>query len=119
MNRHTLARRAAACLIAALLAAFSLSAQSSTGSVRGTVQDPSGAVIPNVGVVLTNTATGVQLRTQSNESGLYVFPSVVPGPYQLSAESAGMTKFDASVTVQTAASTTIDIALKPAGTQPS
>jgi Carboxypeptidase regulatory-like domain len=64
--------------------------QSSNGSVRGTVQDSSQAVIPNVTVLLTNTATGIELKTTSNEAGIYVFPSLVPGPYKLEADSAGM-----------------------------
>jgi len=51
------------------------------------------------------------------KAGLYVFPSVLPGPYKLEAEFAGMKKFEASVTVQTQQSTRVDITLSPAGTQ--
>src|SRR4051812_30780170 len=83
--------------------------QSSNGSVRGIVQDPTGAVIPNVTVVLTNTATGVELKTVSNGAGIYVFPSVVPGPYRLAAELAGMSKFEATLQVQTQASASVSI----------
>jgi hypothetical protein len=72
--------------------------------------------MPNVAVVLSNTATGVQQKTQSNDSGIYVFPSVNPGPYKLEAESTGMAKFEVTVTVQTAAYWTVDIAMSPAGT---
>ena len=57
--------------------------QSSNGSVRGIVQDPTTAVIPNVTVTLINTLTGVELKTVSNEVGLYVFPAVIPGPYRI------------------------------------
>ena len=85
-----------AVLLLALLAAPAWP-QSSNGSVRGTVQDPTSAVIPNVSVALTNTATGVELKTVSNEVGIYVFPSVAPGPYKLEAESAGMKKFEATL----------------------
>ncbi len=87
------------------------------GSVRGTVQDPTTAVIPSVSVVLTNTATGVELKTVSNEVGIYVFPSVPPGPYKLEAQSPGMKKFEATLVVQTQQSATIDITLHPAGTE--
>ena len=75
--------------------------QSSNGSVRGIVQDPTGAVIPNITVILTNTVTGIELRTVSNTAGLYFFPSIDPGPYKLSAEAAGMNKFDGTVEVRT------------------
>ena len=104
-----------ALLVLALLAAPAWP-QSSNGSVRGTVQDPTQAVIPNVTVVLTNTATGVQLNTVSSAVGMFVFPSVVPGPYKLSAESAGMQKYEGTFAVQTQQSATIDIVLRPAGT---
>src|SRR5215831_18809527 len=85
--------------------------QSSNGSVRGTVQDTSQAIIPNVTVLLINTATRVELKTTSNSAGLYVFPSVLPGPYSLEAAFAGMKKFEANVTVQVQQSATIDITL--------
>src|ERR1051326_3970935 len=91
--------------------------QSSNGSVRGTVLDSSQAVIPNVTVALTNTTTGVELKTITNDAGLYVFPSVIPGPYRLESEAPGMRKFEASVTVQVQQSATIDITMQPAGTQ--
>jgi len=106
-----------AALLVLVLLAVPAWAQSSNGSVRGAVQDVSKAVIPNVTVVLANTATGVELKTVSNEAGLYVFPSVVPGPYKITAESAGMNKFEAIVQVQTQQSATVEITFQPAGTQ--
>ena len=91
--------------------------QSSNGSVRGIVQDPTSAVIPNVTVVLTNTATGVELKTVSNGVGFYVFPSVIPGPYKVVADFAGMNKFEATVRVQTQESASVPITFLPAGTK--
>jgi len=53
----------------------------STGSIRGTVADSTGASIPGATVTVTSTATG-QTRTQeSNESGLFVFPELAIGSY--------------------------------------
>lgn len=53
----------------------------STGSIRGTVADNTGASIPGATVTVTSTATG-QTRTQeSNESGLFVFPELAIGSY--------------------------------------
>src|SRR6266702_1960038 len=91
--------------------------QSSNGSVRGVIQDPTSAVIPNVTVVLTNTATGVELKTVSNRVRLYVLPSVIPGPYKVVADYAGMNKFDATVVVETQRSANVDITFQPAGTR--
>src|SRR5436190_7126835 len=62
-------------------------AQSST--LSGTVADPSGALIPGVTIVATNTATGVASNTITNESGTYNFPSVQPGSYKVSASLPG------------------------------
>src|SRR5271157_1167070 len=104
-------------LILLVLMAAPAFPQSSNGSVRGTVQDPTSAVIPNVTVVLTNTATGVELKTVSNGAGLYVFPSVVAGPYKLTAEVAGMNKFEATLQVQTQESASVTITFQPAGTK--
>jgi hypothetical protein len=66
---------------------------------------------------LTNTATSGELRTVSNEAGIYVFPTVLPGPYKLAASSAGLKPFDASLTVQTQVSATVEIVLHPSGTE--
>ena len=103
------------CLALTVLALLAVPAwaQSSNGSVRGTVQDQTSAVIPNVTVVLINTATGIENKTVSNNVGFYVFPAVAPGPYKISAESAGMKKFEATLTVQTQQSMDPIIVLSP------
>lgn len=107
------------CLALTVLALLAVPAwpQSSTGSVRGTVQDPTGAIIPNVTVALTNTATGVETKAVSNETGFYVFPTVIPGPYRIEAQAPGMKKFEATMTVQVQQSTNIPITVQPAGTE--
>src|SRR5260370_10433996 len=91
--------------------------QSSNGSLRGTVQDQTKAVIPNVTVVLLDQATGVESRTLSNDAGLYVFPALAPGTYTITAEHPGMAKFEVSAVVQAQLSTIIDIVMAPLGTK--
>src|SRR5215475_9606046 len=68
--------------------------QTTMGGVSGTVRDQTGAVIPNAAVVLTNTSTNVVAKTVTNEVGFYIFPSVAPGTYTLSAQSPGMQRFE-------------------------
>ncbi len=104
-------------LAAALLSAPWAWSQTSTGQVSGTVRDASGAVIPGVPVVLVNAATNVTSKTTANEVGFYVFPGVVPGSYRLSAEAAGMQKFEGTLTVQVRESVVIDPVMRPAGAQ--
>jgi hypothetical protein len=101
---------ALACLLAAPLLPPAY-AQSSTGSVRGTVRDQSDAVVPRASVTLTNVATNVSSRIATNEAGLYVFPAVTPGRYRILVESAGLQRFEATLTVQVQQSTTADATL--------
>ena len=103
-------------LIAALLVAPCGWTQTTMGAVSGTVHDPSGGVIPNVSVVLTNTATNVVATTNTNEVGFYIFPAVVPGSYSLTAESPGMQKFEGTFIVRVADRVVIDPALTPGAT---
>jgi hypothetical protein len=55
--------------------------QSTGGRILGRVADPSGAVLANVNVRITNQATGVARETKTNGSGDYTFVEVVPGNY--------------------------------------
>ncbi len=90
--------------------------QSSTGSVRGVVQDQSKAVIVNANVTLTNTDTNIEAKTITNDVGIYVFPAVNPGPYKLTIEAPNMAKYEARLTIQTQKSEVVDVELKPGTT---
>jgi hypothetical protein len=86
--------------------------QASTGTVSGTVRDRTGAVIPGASISLTNTNTNVRSKTTSSEVGFYLFPAVLPGPYSLVVESAGMQKYEVTLTVQVQQSAPVDVELK-------
>src|ERR1700760_811268 len=58
--------------IPALLSTPALAQTSGTGSINGTVTDPSGSVVPNAAIKATNNATGVQTTTTSTSSGYFV-----------------------------------------------
>src|SRR5215813_4543094 len=73
--------------------------QASSSTVRGSVRDATDAVIPNASVTLTGTATNVERKTATNANGLFVFPGVVPGPYRIVVEMAGMQRYEATLTV--------------------
>src|SRR5260370_28970229 len=60
------------------------------GTITGEVKDQSGAVVPNVSITATNTATNVARNTQTNTSGIYSFPGLVPGRYQVKASAGGL-----------------------------
>jgi hypothetical protein len=80
-----------ALVIAAFVTALVMPAfgQTPSGEISGTVLDSSGSVLPGVRVTLTNVATNAIRLTQSNESGVYVFPAVPPGTYALKVELEG------------------------------
>jgi hypothetical protein len=65
-----------------------------TATLSGTVQDQSGSVIPNAQVTLTNQATSERRVVETNGSGLYAFPSLVPGTYDVKVTAKG---FEAKV----------------------
>ncbi|MFP5237813.1 MAG: carboxypeptidase regulatory-like domain-containing protein [Acidobacteriota bacterium] len=77
------------CLALALLLAPVplLLGQADQGTITGVVQDPSGAVIPNANVTLTNTDLGQVLKARSDGSGIYVFSPIKIGNYKVSASA--------------------------------
>jgi hypothetical protein len=63
------------------------------GRIRGTVTDPSGAVVPKVKIVALNTATGISKETDSAADGSYEFLQLAaPAVYTVSAEASGFRK---------------------------
>lgn len=64
-------------------------AQEGTATLKGTVLDPNGAIVPAATVSVANQETGINRRTATtNESGDYVFPSLTPGLYRVTVEAA-------------------------------
>ena len=59
------------------------------GEITGTVTDPTGAVVPNVDVKITSVETGSSRATKSNGAGIFDFPGLDNGDYNLSASSTG------------------------------
>src|SRR5207247_6471354 len=105
-------RKIGTCIILGSLFLAAAWPQASSSSVGGTVRDQGQAVVPRASVTLTNTATNVARTTLTNESGLYAFPGVFPGPCRVSVESPGMQKYEANVTIQVQQDATIDVSLQ-------
>ena len=78
-------------LIVAVLMAFATlaPAQTSRGTVSGTVTDPNGAVIAGAEVTLTSDATKLTRTTTTNSEGLYRFEAVDPGTYSVKVNATG------------------------------
>jgi hypothetical protein len=95
-----------------MIACASLSWGQFTGTIQGTVHDPSGATVPKAAVVLVNTATQVTRSTTSDSGGSYNFTSLAPGTYTVTAESGGFRKSQVDVTLLTSQTLGVDIALQ-------
>jgi hypothetical protein len=67
--------------------------QSSASVVEGLVQDSTGAVVQDCGVMLLNTDTGGKFATRTNSDGVYAFPSIQPGMYSLEVSKQGFKSY--------------------------
>lgn len=72
-----------------------------SGTVTGTVADPSGAVVPNAEMKLANDATGQITMATTNASGVFIFPSLAPGNYHLTTTAKGFGAVTVPVVLQT------------------
>jgi hypothetical protein len=66
-------------------------AQKITALIRGTVTDPSSAVIAGAEVTVTNEDTGLTRSVTTNSAGIYAFPELPVGSYKIAVEAAGFT----------------------------
>jgi len=81
--------RACSLLIATLTASVVLAQNANTGEIKGTVTDPSGAVVAGVTVTITNVEKGVATVTTTNSAGIYDVPSMPTGPYKITFSKSG------------------------------
>lgn len=79
------------CLVIALCLAFAVSAYSQevSAGITGRVTDPSGAAIVNASVTAKDTQRGTEWPTVTKEEGVYAFPRIPVGTYDLRIEAKG------------------------------
>ena len=88
----------------------------STGTVAGSVSDPTGAVVAGAAVTLTDIATNTPRTTTTNPSGRYIYVDVNPGIYSITVGKAGFTTSKTeNQEVKIGASLTIDLSLQVGG----
>src|ERR1700691_2423204 len=86
------------------------------GSIAGTVKDPSGRVIPNAEVTLRESTTGISYQTRSDSKGLYTFPVLPVGHYELQVKAPGFSGYQRTdVVLDTNAALTLDASLQVGG----
>jgi hypothetical protein len=100
---------AALSLLAAAPGAFAQGG--SSGTVRGDVKDPNGAVVPGATVTLVD-ARGGGRKATTNSSGTYVFTTVDPGPYTLRVEGQGFKTSEQQFSLAPNETRGLDVALE-------
>jgi hypothetical protein len=92
-------------------------AQTTTGSIRGYVRNPSGAPIGDVQVVARDSAMGITRGAVTSAAGFYNIPGLRPGMYQLTARRIGLTPQTQTVQVLVGGTQNVDFAIGEAAVQ--
>jgi len=113
-NRFLLVLAVGICIcLAAMLLGSPLAAQTTFGSIAGTVADASGSAVPDAQVTLTSGGTGAKQAYTTGGDGLYSFVNLNPGEYRLDVEKAGFKHYKReSVIVQVAQAVRIDAVME-------
>src|SRR5499426_3143485 len=98
-----------------LLAATGASAQIQIGAIKGAVTDPTGAVVADAGVWLTNAITGEKVEHVTDGAGGFVFNNVPFNRYTLRVEAKGFDPQSRQVTVNSNLPLELSISLSVAG----
>ncbi len=113
-NRFLFVLVVSVCLcLGAMLMGSPLAAQSTYGSITGTIRDASGAAVPDATVTLTSATTDFRATFTTGADGEYTFVNLNPGPYTVEVDKPGFKHVKrADVTVQVQIGTRIDVALE-------
>ena len=103
------------CTLAFLIlsAVFSLRAQTTNGSIEGSVTDPSGAAVAAANVTARNMDTGLTQGTTTTQAGIYSLPNLPPGRYSVTVEAPNLKKYaQEGVTVTTGTAISLNIPMQ-------
>src|ERR1035438_10469932 len=96
-----------------IFASLAATAQSgNAGTVRGSVADPSGAVIPNATVHLTNAVSGLDRSVSTDSLGQFEFSNVPIHPYRISVTAPGFAVLNQSIELRSAIGTSFKLTLQ-------
>jgi hypothetical protein len=83
-----------------------------SGSIEGTVKDPTGAVVPGATVVISNPVSGLTRKTTAGDDGSFRFPNVPFNPYHMTVSAKGFEGYTQDVEVRSGVPVTVAVALK-------
>ena len=102
-------------IVVLLLAAGSaLALSGNAGAIRGTVTDPTGAVIPDATVHLTNEVSGLDRTETSDALGQFVFSNVPFDPYKVTVSANGFASLSQNLEIRSVVGTTLKLVLQVA-----
>src|SRR5580704_2763567 len=88
-------------------------AQVAGGTLSGTITDPSGAAVPNVQVVIKNSATGIARHLTTNSEGFYSAANLLPGTYEVAVSATGFnTEIKRGITINVGSQPVFNLVLQ-------
>ncbi len=106
-----------ALLLAFTFAALPLWAQVATTSLRGTLSDQRGALVPGASVTLSRPDTGFTAKMTTNSEGAYIFPQLAPGTYEVAADSPGFATQTVTIQLLVDQPATLNLTMKVASSE--
>jgi hypothetical protein len=105
-----------ACLLVLWVSVGSLHAQTTNGSIQGTVTDPNGGAVSGASVTGRNLDTALTQTTSTTDAGIYSLPNLPPGRYSVVVEAPGLKRYSQEgVTVLTGTTVSLDIPMQVGG----
>jgi hypothetical protein len=103
------------CVLMLLVTTAAGAAQSTTGSIQGTVKDNQSAVVPGATVTIRNVETNATRTAVTDGNGTYRFLNIPVGPYELTVELSGFSKYVRSgITVSLNQDAVVEVLIQPA-----
>src|SRR5262249_36485849 len=94
-----------------------LAQTTTSGDITGTVTDPTGAVVPNAAVTISNDATGRVVNVTTSNSGFYRAANLPPGPYTIAIGLQGFATSKKHAEVRVGTVSSVNLSLSPQSTQ--
>jgi len=108
-----ISRRSLVCVLLTVFAGLEVGAQQITGNIRGSVVDPSGAVVQSAAVSAQQTETGLTRAAITDRDGAYILVELPIGHYQIRAEAKGYQKYlQEGVSLDVNQTATVNVHLK-------
>ncbi len=98
-----------------LASTFAVAQIGNSGSVNGTVQDPTGAVVPNATVEIRNPVSGYDRSATTDTSGKFSFPNIPYNPYHLTVKAPDFAPYTQDVELRSSVPVNLAITLKVSG----